>query len=51
MRDILTAFRMDKKFHGGVRFVLLADVGEPTVVEGVTADELRTVLSEMGAPA
>ena len=34
--DILTAFRMDKKFHGGVRFVLLRAVGEPTVVEGVT---------------
>ena len=49
--DILTAFRMDKKFHGGVRFVLLRAVGEPTVVEGVTEDELRTVLSEMGAPA
>ncbi len=49
--DILTAFRMDKKFHGGVRFVLLRAVGEPTVVEGVTTEELRTVLSEMGAPA
>ena len=42
---------MDKKFHGGVRFVLLPDVGDPTVVEGVTDDELRTVLSEMGAAA
>jgi 3-dehydroquinate synthetase len=42
---------MDKKFHGGVRFVLLRAVGDPTVVEGVMDDELRTVLSEMGAPA
>ena len=50
VHDILTAFRMDKKFHGGVRFVLLRAVGEPTVVEGVTTEELRTVLSEMGAP-
>jgi 3-dehydroquinate synthase len=49
-RDILTAFRMDKKFRGGVRFVLLEDVGLPTVVEGVTDDELRQVLIEMGAP-
>ena len=40
---------MDKKFHAGVRFVLLTDVGNPTVVEGVTEDEMRTVLTEMGA--
>jgi 3-dehydroquinate synthase len=50
-RDILAAFRMDKKFHGGVRFVLLEDVGRPVVVEGITDDELREVLTEMGAPA
>ena len=49
--DILTAFRMDKKFHGGVRFVLLRAVGEPMVVEGVTEEELRAVLQDMGAPA
>jgi 3-dehydroquinate synthase len=49
--DILTAFRMDKKFHGGVRFVLLRGVGEPTIVEGVTEEELRAVLQEMGAAA
>ena len=48
-RDILSAFRMDKKFHAGVRFILLTDVGNPTVVEGVTEDEMRTVLTEMGA--
>jgi 3-dehydroquinate synthetase len=42
---------MDKKFHGGVRFVLLEDVGRPVVVEGITDDELREVLTEMGAPA
>jgi 3-dehydroquinate synthetase len=48
--DILAAFRMDKKFHGGVRFVLLRAVGEPVVVEGVTEEELRAVLHEMGAP-
>ena len=49
--DILTAFRMDKKFHGGVRFVLLRGIGEPTIVEGVTEEELRAVLQEMGAAA
>jgi 3-dehydroquinate synthetase len=42
---------MDKKFHGGVRFVLLRGVGEPTIVEGVTEEELRAVLQEMGAAA
>jgi len=51
VRDILSAFRMDKKFHGGVRFVLLEDVGRPTVVDGVTDDELRDALIEMGATA
>ncbi len=49
VRDILSSFRMDKKFHGGVRFVLLQDVGRPVVVEQVTDDELRSVLIEMGA--
>ncbi|MEP6758744.1 MAG: 3-dehydroquinate synthase [Actinomycetota bacterium] len=47
--DILSAFRMDKKFRAGVRFVLLADVGRPVVVDGVTDDEVRAVLTEMGA--
>ena len=50
-RDILSAFRMDKKFHGGVRLVLLREVGHPTVVDGVTDEELRDVLNEMGATA
>ena len=49
--DILRAFQMDKKFHGGVRFVLLRSVGEPVVVEGVTDEGMKTVLEEMGAPA
>jgi len=48
--DILSAFRMDKKFHAGVRFVVLTEVGRPVVVDGVTDEELRTVLIEMGAP-
>ena len=49
VRDILAAIRLDKKFHGGLRFVLLANVGRPEVVEGVGDEELRTVLQEMGA--
>jgi 3-dehydroquinate synthase len=51
VRDILSAFRMDKKFHAGVRFVLLEDVGRPTVVDGIANDQLREVLIEMGAAA
>jgi len=47
--DVLAAFRMDKKFAGGVRFVLLEDVGRPVVVQDVPAEELRRMLEEMGA--
>jgi 3-dehydroquinate synthase len=48
--DILHAFQMDKKFHDGVRFVLLEDVGRPRIVDRVPPDEVRRVLHEMGAP-
>jgi 3-dehydroquinate synthetase len=34
-----------------VRFVLLHEVGHPMVVDGVTDEEVRDVLSEMGATA
>jgi 3-dehydroquinate synthase len=50
VRDILSAFQMDKKFHVGVRFVLLEDVGRPLVVADVTDEEVHAVLVEMGAP-
>ncbi len=46
---IVAAFRLDKKFHGGVRFVLLEDVGRPTVAESVPEDAIRRILKEMGA--
>ena len=46
---ILAAFRLDKKYQGGVRFVLLEDVARPVVVDDVTDDELRRVLESMGA--
>jgi 3-dehydroquinate synthase len=49
--EVLAAFRMDKKFHGGVRFVLLEDVGHPIVVDDVPEAELRGLLEEMGAAA
>ena len=49
--DVLRAFRLDKKYRGGVRFVLLGEVGAPVVVDDVDEDELRTVLGEMGAAA
>jgi 3-dehydroquinate synthase len=47
--EILEAFRLDKKYRGGVRFVLLQDVGRPVVVDDVSDDELREVLQAMGA--
>ena len=49
--EILRALRMDKKFRGGTRFVLLEDVGRPTIADDVTDDEIRAVLREMGAVA
>ena len=47
---ILAAFRMDKKYRAGVRFVLLEDVGRPVVVPDVSTEQVRGVLLEMGAP-
>jgi 3-dehydroquinate synthase len=47
--DILSAFRLDKKYRRGVRFVLLEDVGRPVVVDDVTDDEVRVVLQDMAA--
>jgi 3-dehydroquinate synthase len=49
--DLLAAFRLDKKFRGTVRFVLLEDVGRPVVVDDVTTDDVRAVLEGMGAAA
>lgn len=47
--EILAAMRMDKKYRGGVRFVLLEDVGRPRVVEGVGEDLVAATLKELGA--
>jgi 3-dehydroquinate synthase len=46
---ILAAFRLDKKYRGGVRFVLLEDVGRPVIVEDVAEDEVRRALAAMGS--
>jgi 3-dehydroquinate synthase len=46
---IVDAMRMDKKYRGGIRFVLLEDVGRAVVVDEVPEEVLVTVLKEMGA--
>ena len=47
---IMSAFRTDKKWASGVRFVLLADVGRPLVVDDVAPDAIERTLRAMGAP-
>ena len=47
--QVLAAMRLDKKYAGGVRFVLLEDVGRPKVVSAVPEDLVRATLEEMGA--
>jgi 3-dehydroquinate synthase len=46
--EILRALRMDKKYRGRVRFVLLEDVGRPVIEDDVTDEEIRAVLQDMG---
>jgi 3-dehydroquinate synthetase len=41
--------RLDKKYRGGVRFVLLQDVGRPFVQDGIPEDLLRDTLAAMGS--
>jgi 3-dehydroquinate synthetase len=45
---IMEAFRMDKKWAAGVRFVLLEDIGRPVVVDDVPPDRVEGVLRAMG---
>ena len=47
--QILESMRLDKKYHGGIRFVLLEDVGKPKVAEGVPEEDVLATLKEMGA--
>jgi 3-dehydroquinate synthase len=49
--EVLRALRLDKKYRGGVRFVLLEDIGRPIVVDDVSDEEVGSVLHEMGVPA
>ena len=46
--QILEAMRLDKKYRAGMRFVLLADVGRPHVVEDVPEALVRDTLEAMG---
>jgi 3-dehydroquinate synthase len=48
---VLAAMRLDKKFAGGTRLVLLSDVGRPEVVDDVAEATIRATLVEMGAEA
>jgi len=47
--EVLRALRMDKKYRGGVRFVLLEGVGRPVIADDVTDEEIRAVLEDMGS--
>jgi 3-dehydroquinate synthase len=48
-RSIVAAFRLDKKYQGGVRFVLLQEVGRPVIVDDVPESQVYRVLEDMGA--
>jgi 3-dehydroquinate synthase len=47
--EILASMRLDKKYRGGVRFVLLEDVGRPYVDDGVTPERVMSGLEQAGA--
>jgi 3-dehydroquinate synthetase len=49
--EVMAAFALDKKYRGGVRLVLLEDVGRPVVVDDVPVGTIAEVLVEMGAAA
>jgi 3-dehydroquinate synthase len=51
LEDVLRSLRLDKKYRGGVRFILLEDVGRPVVVDDVSEAEVGAALDEIGAPA
>jgi 3-dehydroquinate synthetase len=49
--EVLSAIRMDKKYRGGARFVLLEDVGRPFVEDAVPQELLRAALDQSGSGA
>ncbi|HET8525972.1 MAG TPA: 3-dehydroquinate synthase [Actinomycetota bacterium] len=49
--EILASMRLDKKYRGGVRFVLLEDVGRPYVDGEVSPERVRAALEQTGAGA
>ncbi|MGH2739100.1 MAG: 3-dehydroquinate synthase [Actinomycetota bacterium] len=46
---VLEALRLDKKYRGGVRFVLLEDLGRAQLVENVSDAEIREALARLAA--
>jgi len=51
VEEIMEAFRLDKKFQDGIRFVLLRDIDKPEIVDGVPEALIRATLTRMGAAA
>jgi 3-dehydroquinate synthase len=49
--EILASMRLDKKYKGGARFVLLEDVGRPYVDGEVPPERVRAALEQTGAGA
>jgi 3-dehydroquinate synthase len=49
--EILASMRLDKKYRGGVRFVLLEDVGRPYIDDGVSPERVLSGLQQAGAGA
>jgi 3-dehydroquinate synthase len=49
--EVLSSIRMDKKYRGGARFVLLEDVGRPFVEDAVPEELLRAALDRSGSGA
>jgi 3-dehydroquinate synthase len=47
--EVLRAFKLDKKYRGGVRLVLLEEPGRPLVAHDVSEEDVRVVLEGMGA--
>jgi 3-dehydroquinate synthase len=47
--EILASMRLDKKYRGGMRFVLLEDVGRPYVDDRVTPERVMSGLEQAGA--